>query len=231
MSETYYPGKAKAREGVENYYRGSMGIHGTDAEISYAYFLWLMDCVGLNGPSHCKNMTRGKESETYFRLAIRLHNTTFRPLVDHDIDRAIDGINLRTTFASIVTSYDNYECLVSDNCSMLEMLVAFAQRIDRDIMYDPDINEDRSSTWFWIMMNNCGLSTYTDEKFISHNPNEVALDSDLNDIIDTFNDRKYDWKGVGGLFPVDDHSRGDYKYVDLWYQMQDYFMANYLNPD
>lgn len=229
LDDKRYPGKSTPREAVTDVKRGSLGIHATPSEVRYAYFIWLMELVGLNGEDHVKFMTRGKENGTYFRLANKLMYTTFRPIVPHDINRATDGINLRTWFAQSHSAFDNYTVLDDPNCSMLEMLIAFAQRIDRDIMQGPD-DPDRSIDWFWLMLGNCGLSVYNDEKFMQYDTTNVSIDMVVAELIDNVNSRNYDWRGVGGLFPVKDHKRGDYKTVELWYQMQDFLNENYIDP-
>ena len=78
--------------------------------------------------------------DRYKILLCQLHGIIFYNLIDMDADRAEDGINLRYRFG-----YENgYEsamiasCLDNRPCSVLEMMVALAIKIEEQIMDDPD---------------------------------------------------------------------------------------------
>ena len=80
-----------------------------------------------------------------------------------DADRAEDGINLRYRFgyengyeSAMIASY-----LDDRPCSVLEMMVALSMKMEEQIMDDPDIG-DRTSVWFWKMIDNLGLGTMHD---------------------------------------------------------------------
>ena len=98
-------------------------------------------------------------------------------------------------------------CLDNRPCSVLEMMVALAIKIEEQIMDDPDIG-NRTGLWFWKMIENLGLK----------NMRDAVIDTDyVEKIIFRFLDRNYQRDGSGGLFIV--HGHGDLRNVEIWYQM------------
>lgn len=72
-----------------------------------------------------------------------------------DINRAQDGIDLRCLWANL-TKLETYDTVFKNKkCSMLEMLIAFAIRIENDFMGDTGVN--KSSEWFHLMITNLGI--------------------------------------------------------------------------
>lgn len=67
-------------------------------------------------------------------------------------------------------------------CSLLEAIVAIAHCIEWNIFYDPD--EDKTQQWFWIMMDNLGLT---------------QLPDNVMDICNRLLDRDYGPYGEGSL--------------------------------
>ena len=171
----------------------------TKDELDNEYFKWMYQLVR---PSH----------GSYKILLCQLHGINFYNLIDMDADRAEDGINLRYRFG-----YENgYEsamiasCLDNRPCSVLEMMVALAIKIEEQIMDDPDIG-NRTGLWFWKMIENLGLK----------NMHDAVIDTDyVEEIISRFLDRNYQRDGSGGLFIV--HGHGDLRNVEIWYQMLRY---------
>lgn len=155
------------------------------------YFKCLVDMV-------CKSDT--PKDLSYIRLLRHLHSIPFVYLdfVPRDQNRGEDGISLRRRLG-----YDSY-----DPCSVLEMMIALAERCERDIMDDPNIG-DRTAQWFWEMITNLGLGGMTDTRY----------DPDyIDDVIHRFLYREYEPDGKGGLFRV----RGcncDLRDVEIWYQL------------
>ena len=82
--------------------------------------------------------------------------------------------------------------ILDDPCSVLEMMIALAIRIEETMMDDPRYG-DRTNQWFWLMMSNLGLKYMTDDVF-----DKVKA----NDIIYTFLERQYSPDGKGGLFYI-----------------------------
>ena len=75
-------------------------------------------------------------------------------------------------------------------------------------MDDPDVG-DRTSKWFWLMMENMGLGFMSDNVF----DKDEAIEK-----IDIFLDRRYKRNGEGGLFTIK-NPRRDLRKVEIWYQM------------
>lgn len=149
--------------------------------------------------------------ETYDLLIRELYAYNFEAVIDRDLNRVNDGLQLREKYMGDDSDY------IDGECSVLELMIALAQRID-DIMYDPDVGEDWVR-WFWEMIENLGLDKFPDSNFSTK-----AVDL----IIQRFIDRKYDSDGLGGLFPLMyPDSRIDQRDVEIWYQMQAYLNENY----
>ena len=93
-------------------------------------------------------------------------------------------------------------------------MVALAKRIETNIMCDDDYG-DRTSKWFWIMMDNLGLGRMTNRKF-----NEGRFE----EIVDVLLYHKYTYQGVGGLFYVENPKR-DMRETEIWFQMHWYLSS------
>lgn len=142
-----------------------------------------------------------------------LYETEFYPVLPQDENRLIDGRDLIYRFGD--------ECDIPshilDNklggyCSVLEMMVGLAIRIEETIMEDIDFG-NRTSMWFWIMMKSLGLYEMKDDK-VDKNIVESILIKFLN--------REYSPNGEGGLFTVND-TNNDLREVEIWYQMCMFF--------
>lgn len=163
------------------------------------YFDWLCDKI------HLIDVTGN-----YNQLVRALFNTKYKAIIPNDINRYDDGIALRESF--IVDAIDG-------PCSMLEMLVALAGRIDR--MLADECCEDQSYRWFWEMIRNLGLDLYTDEGYMAYG-GLYSIDTILLRVIE----RTYAKDGSGGLFPLK-RPDNDQRKLEIWYQMNAYLLENY----
>lgn len=105
----------------------------------------------------------------YTGLLEYLYNCQFVWLSNIPLDenRAIDGIQLRTSYAKLLSPQDVNmfsEVVFNKPCSMLEMLIALADRLTYIVS-----SLDRSN-YFWLFIDNLGLNIYNDS---SYNPMAV----------------------------------------------------------
>ena len=130
---------------------------------------------------------------------------------------AEDGVNLRYRFASECDiPYDKIDAEFHGvPCSMLEMMVALAVRIEEHIMEDSSAG-NRVGQWFWNMIVSLGLAAMDDGRF-----HEDRADY----ILDRFERRDYEYNGAGGLFTVN-HPTEDMRRLDIWYQLMHYLQEN-----
>lgn len=167
-------------------------------EIENKYFDWMYNLV-------CEDRYDGNNS--YRKLLAYLHNVEFTYTIARDSNRASDGMDLRYRFA-----YDT-GCACADSylegpCSIFEMMLALAIRCEENIMDDPSMG-NRTSQWFWKMVNNLGLSSMLDNNF------DIYY---VEDIITAFLNREYKRDGRGGLFAVR-HCKRDMRRLEIWTQM------------
>lgn len=171
--------------------------------IKDSYFQWLCNLV-------CKE--RFSKVISYKKLLILLHDTRFTCRIRRDSNRANDGFGLRWRFTCKFNDAEvHYEKLLSELtglCSVLEMMVALALRMEENIMDDPSVG-NRTQQWFWGMITNMGLGSMTDDRFDENR---------VKGVIDSFLRRRYEPDGRGGLFTVKD-CECDLREVEIWQQM------------
>lgn len=215
-----FPDEDKIREDAKN------------SDILYCYFIFLCERVGLNnGVNH---ISQGDPSLTFFNLASTLHSIKFRGGVPNDINRVNDGKQLRVWFAKVGSNFKDYSVLDKPSASVLEVLVALAERIDNDIMCSEEDNP-RISEWFWVMMNNMHITKedYNDKKWCLELKNFVEYRINL------MLERNYKADGDGSLFPMNLHfspnnwgispNIQNFWDVEIWYQMQFWFKKHYFS--
>lgn len=173
-------------------------------DIDDGYFNWLYNIV-------CHD--RFSNGISYRKLLSYLYYTNFRYTIKRDENRACDGVDLRLRYYDYVHNsggdvfwIERY--LDGRPCNVLETMVALAIRCEEDIMDDPRIG-DRTSQWFWEMIVNLGVGSMTDDRFDERYVEEV---------IETFLNRKYEPDGRGGLFTVRNCDT-DLRKVEIWYQL------------
>ena len=173
-------------------------------ELQNKYFRWLYKLVcgydEYNGLS-------------YKKLLMFLFNTEFTYFVGLDCNRAQDGIDFRYRFGykfdidrDIIAKH-----LDTRNCSVLEMMIAMAYKVEEQIMDDEDYG-NRTGQWFWNMIVNLGLGKmsdmYFDESYVSF-------------VIMRFLNREYEPDGRGGLFTIE-NSDYDMRKIEIWVQFMRY---------
>ena len=177
-----------------------------DTDLENDYYYWLLDIID----------DEDYDQSRYSRVLEKLYSTAFYDLVANDCNRIDDGFELRNAFASERDVHLYYLMdVLPEDCSILEMMIALARRWEDNICWDPDMG-DRTSIWFWIMMDNLGLTFYTDSKYD---------DDEVSEILDIFLERKYSTDGRGSLFKINNPNI-DMREVEIWYQMNYFFDEN-----
>lgn len=161
------------------------------------YFDWLYS-LAMNG------------NEEYKYLCAYLHGRDFVYILPMDDNRFEDGISLRYRFGREQGFPNSAVARELDTrpCSVLEMMVALALRIEEEIMSEEDLG-DRTSEWFARMLYSLDLLEMTDRRF-DESVAERAINNFLN--------RNYRRDGKGGLFTICDRPDRDMRNVEIWYQ-------------
>lgn len=132
----------------------------------------------------------------------------FRYLIILDRNTEFYGLELRNQFTSATGEQATF---VDCPCSLLEALIAIAQRIQWNIFWDPD--EDRAYQWFWVMIDNLGLTDCTDVDQISVICNRLL-------------DRTYNPDGLGALCGQIPNSTVDIREVPFYAQCEQWIVRN-----
>lgn len=165
--------------------------------VASRYFEWMCGCV------------RDKEHNNYAKLLHQLNDIEFTYTLPMDGNRYEDGIDLRYRFGYDCDYDESVIAYYLDNhpCSVLEMMVALALRLEEHIMDDPDIG-NRTSVWFWEMIFSLGLSDMSNDNY-----SELKISA----TIQQFLDREYTKDGRGGLFTIKGIQK-DMRDAEIWHQ-------------
>lgn len=176
----------------------------TRDDILNEYFEWM-----------CNKVCNSSEKIKYRKLLTLMNDTDYYYILVMDGNRYGDGINLRYRFA-IEMNYD--DAMVADAldfkpCSILEMMIALAWRIEEHIMVNDDIG-DRTGEWFWEMMDSLHISNMTNNQFDIHK-------GDIKRRLTAMMEKDYLANGEGGLFTVS-NPNVDMRNLEVWYQAMAY---------
>lgn len=159
------------------------------------YFNWL--CA--------KTLSQEKHNHNYYALLEFLHRTEYVWLIPGDRNRAEDGCELRYYFLTESGMEKDHNWYDSP-CSLLEVLVAFANRASFQ-------TDTPTRDWFWQFLAHLKLDEY---RHVSTSDIPV-----MEEIVDRFMYRKFDYNGEGGILPVNNPTR-DQRKIELWWQFCDY---------
>lgn len=178
-------------------------------DLDLLYFEWLLTCIEPDGVL---------EGVAY--VGDLLHNCTFDRRVGNDINRAVDGADLRKEFMSQFSdaNFDPHVTndLMMSECTWFEMLVALSRKID--YMYDGGIEER-----FIELITNLTLDPMLDVA-LPRNPHMREYDQHFVDVAtDRVDNNLFDMNGNGGLFPLKKSGHPDQRRVELWDQCGAYF--------
>lgn len=160
------------------------------------YLQYLMDLTGL--------------PDGYYDLCTYLNAIPFLydPHFITDRNRLEDGLELRSLYFHDTGKSSGME---PNEASVLEVMVALAIRIDRDIMGEPGTSDP--GKWLVTMFENLGLDASMHE-------------SEVRGKITAWLYRQYGRDGQGSLFPLRKKSI-DQRGITIWDQMNEYMVENY----
>lgn len=95
--------------------------------------------------------------------------------------------------------------------TVLEIFAALAVECEDKIMHNDDYG-NRTCHWFWMMLYNLGVNTYTDDRY------NDKIAEEVDEKVNYFLDREYDCRGEGGIFTVD-RPYYDMRKAPLWEQL------------
>ena len=160
-----------------------------------SYFKWLLNYIDK------------PDIDNFHTLLCRLFNTDFVCIIPRDGNRANDGLDLRYSYYK-----ETGEDITDDrNCTILEMMIALSDRCEIEFMSSSEF-DNRTSQWFWEMIDNLGLSSMND---FNYDERYVEL------VLDRFLLRQYSPNGEGGLFVIP-NAKEDLTKVEIWYQLNWY---------
>ena len=175
-----------------------------DGKLWDSYGAWLIDRVGLR-------------KKRYEDLLFELHNIPFRFSIPLDENRVADGLEIRDEYG---LEMDFLSPVFKDRkCSVLEMLVALAIRIECEYIGDP--REEHPEKIFWEMIENLFD--------IERNWRLCGPEANFEFVhrtVDSWLDRRFSYDGKGSIFPLKNPDC-DQRNVEIWGQMNRYLMENY----
>jgi hypothetical protein len=170
------------------------------------YLEWLYSLVS--------SVTNRNPTQNHWHLLRQLYSKQFLGYIPNDDNRSADGKELRFEFLQSTGYYidDPYGLWFDLDCSMLEMIIGLSRRASFE-----DEALGTPVEWFWRMIHNLELDSYTDDIF------EISISEEVEEVLDRVNGRSYEYNGSGGLFPLK-HPHEDQRKVELWTQMSAYLL-------
>lgn len=178
-----------------------------DAPLDELYLQWLYEQVAVS--------KFDDRDLTYWKLLKILFTKQFVWYIANDENRIQDGVALRTQFLDerdISADPDWMDI----GCSMLELMVGLSRRLEFEA------SKGKAHYWFWVLVDNIGLSGYSDDRRFT----KRQLDR-IDDILTGLIHRNYEPSGLGGFFPLRSTCH-DQRDRELWYQMSDYILEQEL---
>lgn len=156
----------------------------------------------------------------YASLLRLLYTIPFRWTIPNDENRAVDGLDLREKyFKEHHKKPTNIMVNDSDKCTVLEMLIGLACRVEY-LLGDSQYG-DNPHDWFWNIIFMMGLGDATEDDW----DEDVAIK-----IIDNMMDRGYNPDGSGGGLFVVDNASIDFTKIEIWQQLS-YFINSLEEGD
>ncbi len=164
----------------------------------------------------------------YSCLVLRLYDKEYYYVHPMDRNRDLDGRELRKEYLKVAGEGDEIPVFESSASSVLEVLVAFTERI----VYQTEgfVRNNSRKRWFWEMLRNLGLTKFVDSKF-----GLGVGNAEIDEILDRWMSGNINGDGVGGPFPVETkrtlvgECRDDFRKLDLYYQFIGYLQTKYCS--
>ena len=174
------------------------------------YFEWMYTSV-------CTD-PEGNYIPYYHSLLQYLHSRDFEYTLPMDGNREADGFNLRYLYGweNNITDPEVASELDAYPCSVLEVMVALSRRMESDVMGDY-VFGNRTSVWFFSMLESLGIVDMTDDNF-----DELYV----KDVIDRCLNREYTYDGKGGFFTCKS-PYCDMRTIEVWNQAM-WFLNEYV---
>lgn len=164
----------------------------------------------------------GFRKRGYGKLMDHLHRTIFTWTIERDENRAEDGMKYRTEFWSSLggNAPENLKnSLLNKPCSVLEMLIGLAIRVENEYIGDPE--NPHPEVFFWEMCCNLGLDEFKNKGF------SAKKCGNCDKKLLTWLKRNHNSDGFGSIFPIKNTER-DLKNVEIWSQCMEYLSKNYV---
>lgn len=174
------------------------------------YYDWLVGLLKMSD-------TEVVDFDDYDILLKHLFNTTFLINVYDDNNRSSDGLSLREHYSrdAELSSGVFEDMIIGNPCSVLEMMMGLAIRIEREYLAGDYEDGNRTWLWFYSMLESLGLSKMTDDNYDEEK---------VNDILYSFMCYEYPSNGRGSLFYIPGKHAKDM--TSIWYQAHNWI--NYI---
>ena len=136
--------------------------------------------------------------------------------MERDDNREEDGYDLRNEYnIPSEFSVEMKEAFFAHWCSVFEMLIGLAIRVDDEFIGDPA--DEHPEDFFIEMLENLGLTKFVGRRY---------REQDVINIVQKWLERRFDKDGRGSPFPVR-HDHRDQRKIEIWDQMNSYISENY----
>lgn len=177
-----------------------------ECDVKTGYFMWLV--TEICDRQHAK--------VDYIPLLELLHAISFEIVIEMDTNRVEDGAFLREKWLDSEGIYEYLYEFDDQKVSVLEVLVALADRLSFQI--GNNVAETHGlSECFWELLQNLDLEKYSSDNFKPLN---------IKEKVRIWMFRKFSKDGFGSPFPVK-NVKFDQRKQQIWDQMQDYISAKY----
>lgn len=149
----------------------------------------------------------------YSNLLYILYTTNYTPSLEKDVNRECDGHDFIYQYGYEHNLQNSFmrDYIQREGCSILEMMVALAFRMEVEILADQD-KGNRVHVWFWNMIRSLDLDGQYDKafdwKYVTYR-------------LQCFENRDYYANGKYGLFTISNPNI-DMRNCEIWWQMMYY---------